>query len=118
LEALKLPGLTFIKGTAPDASKKPAAGVQIEVTDWSAWQPTDLSFYMMRLACKWSSANPFAKAPADKISLFNKLVGSDAWWTALSRDGAKVDVEGFLADWHKRTRVFQQQSRRYWLYAE
>jgi len=33
------------------------------------------------------------QSPADKISLFNKLVGSDAWWTALSRDGAKVDVE-------------------------
>jgi uncharacterized protein YbbC (DUF1343 family) len=118
LGALKLPGLAFIKATAPDANKKPAAGVQIEVTDWAAWQPTDLSFHMMRLACKWSGTNPFARAPADKISMFNKLVGSDAWWTALSHDGAKVDVEGFLADWHQRGRVFQQQSRRYWLYPE
>jgi uncharacterized protein YbbC (DUF1343 family) len=118
LGALKLPGLAFVKGIAPDGNRKPTTGVQIEVTDWSAWQPTDLSFHMMRLACKWSGTNPFAKAPPDKISTFNKLVGSAAWWTALSRDGAKVDVEKFLADWHQGARIFQQQSRRYWLYAE
>ncbi len=118
LDALKLPGLVFHKATVLDANKKPSAGVQAEVTNWAAWQPTDLSFYMMRLSCKWSGANPFAKAPAEKVALFRKLVGSDDWWNALSHDGAKVNVEGFLANWRQRAQIYQQQARRYWLYPE
>jgi uncharacterized protein YbbC (DUF1343 family) len=118
LETLRLPGLAFTKSTTPDAANKPASGVSITVTDWSAWQPTDLSFQMMRLACKWSPRNPFATAPAEKIELFNKLVGSQAWWNALSRDGARVDVQGFLANWRRRAEVYQSEVRRYWLYPE
>jgi uncharacterized protein YbbC (DUF1343 family) len=118
LAALKLPGLVFIKAAPKDAGKKPAAEVQIEVGNWAAWQPTDLSFHMMRLACKWNIRNPFAAAPADKISMFNKLVGSEAWWTSLSHDGARVNVEQFLTDWRQQAQLFQQQSRRYWLYPE
>jgi uncharacterized protein YbbC (DUF1343 family) len=118
LEAFRLPGLAFAKVTAADASGKPVMGVYVEVTDWDAWRPADLSFYLMRLACRWSSSNPFANASSEKVSLFNKLVGSHAWWTALRRDGARVDVEGFLADWHQRALVYQQQVRRYWLYPE
>jgi uncharacterized protein YbbC (DUF1343 family) len=118
LEALRLPGLAYAKVTAADASGKPVMGVYVEVTDWDAWRPADLSFCLMRLACKWSPSNPFANAPADRISLFNKLVGSHAWWSALRRDGARVDVEGFLADWRQRALVYQQQVRRYWLYPE
>lgn len=118
LASLRLPGLAFVKTSGPDSAKKAATGVQIEVTDWSAWHPTDLSFHMMRLSCRWSGSNPFAAAPADKASLFLKLVGSRDWWNALRRDGARVDVEGFLADWHRRAEVFRQQSKRYWLYPE
>jgi uncharacterized protein YbbC (DUF1343 family) len=118
LDALKLPGLAFRKATMLDANKKPAAGVQVEVTNWAVWRPTDLSFYMMRLSCKWSGTNPFAKASAEKVSLFRKLVGSDDWWNALNHDGARVNVEGFLAIWHQRAQIYQQQARRYWLYPE
>jgi uncharacterized protein YbbC (DUF1343 family) len=118
LEALRLPGLKYSRVSAPDANGKPSTGVYIEVTDWDAWQPADLSFHLMRLACKWNPTNPFAHVPADKASLFRKLVGSDAWWNALKRDGARVDVEGFLTDWRKRAQFYQQQSRRYWLYPE
>ena len=118
LDALKLPGLAFRKATLLDANKRPSAGVQAEVTNWAAWQPTDLSFYMMRLSCKWSGTNPFAKASAEKASLFRKLAGSDDWWDALVRDGARVNVEGFLADWRQHAQIYQQQVRRYWLYPE
>jgi hypothetical protein len=100
------------------AGRKPSTEVQIEVANWAAWQPTDLSFYMMRLACRWNAQNPFATAPADKISMFNKLTGSETWYASLSHDGARVNVEGFLADWRQQARVFQQQSRRFWLYPE
>jgi uncharacterized protein YbbC (DUF1343 family) len=118
LKALRLPGLNFTEVSAPDANGKPATGVYIEVTDWDAWRPADLSFNLMRLACKWSPANPFASAPADKVSLFKKLLGSGAWWNALRREGARADVDGFLADWRRRGVFYRQQSRRYWLYPE
>jgi len=118
LRALRLPGLSFVRVSAPDAAGKPVTGVYIEVTDWDAWHPTELSFHLMRLACQWSPTNPFASATPDKVSLFKKLVGSGAWWTAIRRDGARVDVNGFLADWRTRALVYQQQSRRYWLYPE
>jgi uncharacterized protein YbbC (DUF1343 family) len=118
LEALRLPGVAFAKAAAPEAAGKPACEVSITVTDWAAWRPTDLSFQMMRLACKWNNRNPFASAPANKIAMFNKLVGSQAWWNALSSDGSRVDVKGFLADWHRRAEAYQSDVRRYWLYPE
>jgi len=118
LEALHLPGLAYARVAATDAAGKPVTGVYVEVTDYDAWRPADLSFQLMRLACKWSPMNPFVTAPADKAAMFNKLVGSHAWWNALRRDGPKVDVEGFLAEWREHAAVYQQQSRRYWLYPE
>lgn len=118
LDALRLPGLVFRKVAGKGPRWKPASEVQIEVSNWSAWQPTDLSFQMMRLACKWNRRNPFATAPADKIAMFNKLVGSEAWWMAISREGARVDINRFLAEWRRNAHVFQEQSRRYWLYPE
>jgi uncharacterized protein YbbC (DUF1343 family) len=118
LDALKLPGLAFTKVAGKGVKRTPATEVQIDVTNWAVWQPTDLSFQMMRLACKWNVRNPFASAPADKIAMFKKLVGSEGWWNAISHDGARVNVEGFLEDWREEAKVFQQQSRRYWLYPE
>jgi uncharacterized protein YbbC (DUF1343 family) len=118
LAALKLPGLRFTKVSAPDPNTKPATGIYIEVSDWDAWRPADLSFQLMRLACKWNPPNPFASAPAEKAAIFQKLVGSSAWWNSLRRDGAKVDVEGFLTEWRQRAQIYRQQIRRYWLYSE
>jgi len=116
LEALHLPGLAFRKVSAPNKNGQPAVGIYIEVTDWDDWHPTELSFHLMRLACKWSPTNPFVHASAEKVSMFNKLVGSTEWWTALKRDGAKVNVEGFLQQWRDHDEIYQQQSRKYWLY--
>jgi uncharacterized protein YbbC (DUF1343 family) len=118
LESLRLPGLAFVRVTRPGNNGKPLTGVRVDVDDWEKWRPTELSFHLMRLACKWNPPNPFATAPEDKISMFKKLVGSEAWWTALSHEGANVNLESFLADWRQRARVFQQQARRYWLYPE
>ncbi len=118
LNALRLPGLRFIKVAASGANGKPTTAVYAEVTDWAAWRPTDLSFYLMRLACQWSARNPFATVPAEKADLFAKLVGSQAWWSAIRREGARVNVDAYLAEWHRRAEIYQQQSRRYWLYPE
>jgi uncharacterized protein YbbC (DUF1343 family) len=117
LNALKLPGLKFRKVAGVDEKGQPATGVYVEVSDWDDWNPTDLNFYLMRLACRYSPPNPFAKlkgTPQERT--FNIHVGSKAWWDALARDGAKVDVEGFIRDWREKAKVYQQQTRKYWLY--
>ena len=118
LAPLNLPGLTFSLVSAPDLTGKPVRGVYVEVANWNEWRPTELSFHLMRLACRYDPPNPFARLSPDKVRTFNIHVGSNEWWNALKRDGAKVDVEGFLAQWRQRGQIYEQQSRRYWLYSD
>jgi uncharacterized protein YbbC (DUF1343 family) len=118
LAALHLPGLQFRRVSVPGKNGKPASGIYIEVVDWDAWHPTELSFYLMRLACRLEPRNPFAAAPLADARLFLCHMGSTAFFNALKRDGAKVDVESFLAEWRRRAQIYQQQIRRYWLYPE
>lgn len=116
LNALRLPGLAFAMRQTTNARGQPLTGVFVDVRDWNAWHPTDLNFHMMRLACAASRRNPFAQASPDEAELYNKHVGSTAWWNALRRQGASVDVERFIQAWDEQARAFQQRSRRYWLY--
>ncbi|HXA14752.1 MAG TPA: DUF1343 domain-containing protein [Opitutaceae bacterium] len=113
LNALHLPGLDFRLVSAPDKNGKPTTGVYAEVTDWNDWQPTELNFYLMRMACKLGPRNPFLTGDA---SGFLHHMGSTAFLEALRRDGAKVNLEAFLADWRAHDAIYQEQSRRYWLY--
>ena len=116
LDALHIPGLTFRKITVTGKNSRPAYGVYVEVTDWTAWHPTELSFQLMRLTCKLTASNPFAKANAVQSRSFNIHTGSTEWWNALRRDGARVDVEGFLRLWQQRDEAYQNQTRPFWLY--
>lgn len=116
LNALHLPGLDFRIVSVPGKNGKPVTGVYVEVTDWEAWHPTELSFYMMKLACQLEPRNPFATASAAEAQGFLRHMGSTAFFEALRRDGAKVNVGAFLADWRARDKIYQEQSRRYWLY--
>lgn len=118
LEALRLPGLSYVTVSAPGANGRPVNGVYVQVRDWAAWRPTELSFCMMRLACRWNARNPFATAPAKKFQLYEKLVGSRAWCDAIRREGGRINVGAFLAEWRRQDRIYQQESRRYWLYPE
>lgn len=118
LLALHLPGLQFHRVAVPAKNGKPTTGIYIEVIDWEAWHPTELSFYLMKLACKLEPRNPFSAASAADARGFLSHMGSTAFFNALRRDGARVDVESFLADWRRRDAIYQQQARRYWLYPE
>ena len=72
---------------------------------------------MMQMAAAASPhKNPYAAATQDEAELFNKHFGSNALWTALKRDGARVDVKRIFADWEKQAQEFQQRSRKYWMY--
>jgi len=116
LTALRLPGLRFQQATMADGQGRPTGGVLVRVANWAAWNPTELSFHLMRLACRYRSPNPFLSVSALEASKFNKHVGSMAWWNALRRDGARVDVERFQREWRAQAKRYQEQTRKYWLY--
>ncbi len=116
LEQYKIPGIKLVKANGVGRDSKVIGGVYVEIADWDAWRPTELSFYMMKTAAKWNLLNPFQTAPADRQSMFCKLTGSSAWWRALTTQGARVDVGSFIANWQQRARTYQQHSRKYWLY--
>ncbi|MCC6415906.1 MAG: DUF1343 domain-containing protein [Opitutaceae bacterium] len=116
LRALNLPGLNYRRISVPDRNGKPVTGLYVEVADWQDWIPTELNFHLMRLACKYEAANPFAAANSADARRFLIHMGSTDFFNALKRDGARTDVEAFLADWRAKAKVYQQQTRKYWLY--
>ena len=117
LRALNLPGLQFRRVSAPNPrTGKPATGLYIEISDFDDWHPTELSIHLMRLACKLEPKNPFAAATAKESSFFLRLMGSEEFFNALKRDGAKTDVNAFLKKWAAEGAIYQKQTQRYWLY--
>lgn len=116
LAALPVSGLAFRRIDAVNRKGQPTQGLYVEVTDWEAWNPTELSFHLMRLACRINPTNPFAAASSAKEREFLIHVGSEEFFRALQRDGAAVPVEAFVERWRRQAAIYQQQSRRYWLY--
>ena len=116
LDALNLPGLSFRIKTTRNSKGKTVSGVYPMITDWKRWQPTALAFHMMRLSAKWETPQPFGAAPGSQATLFNKHVGSTAWWSELSVKGARADVQRFLRRWKAGAVQFSRSSRRFFLY--
>ncbi len=116
LEAFKIPGIRFVKRETRNAAGKPLVGVFVEVVDWNAWRPTELSFYMHKLAEKWSPTKLFASLTHAQQRTFQIHVGSTAWYDALSKEGMRVDVPAFVKNWSDRAATYQLHSKRYWLY--
>ena len=109
-----IPGLRFHVKNTRSAAGAPVRGVYVEVTDWAALRPTELSFHMMRLSAAWAPQNPFPRS--DNPDLFNKHVGSTAWWREITRRGADARVDAFVREWTREARQFRQTHRRFWLY--
>ena len=116
MEACNIPGIRFVKRPATTADGKPVVGVYVEVTNWDAWHPTELSFYMHKQAAKWSPLNPFAALTTEEQRTFKIHVGSTAWFSALRSEGSKVNVATFLENWAVRAKIYQDETRRFWLY--
>ena len=116
LRALNLPGLSYRRISVPNRKGKPVTGLYIEVSDYQDWRPTELNFHLMRLACKYEPRNPFAAATDTQVRSFLIHAGSTEFFEAIKRDGARVNVEAFIADWSAKAKVYQQQTRKYWLY--
>ncbi|WP_438480177.1 DUF1343 domain-containing protein [Oleiharenicola lentus] len=115
LEAYKIPGVNFVKRPVKDSAGSIVTYVVVEVSDWAKWNPTELSFYMQKQAAIWS-LNPFATLKGADIRTFNVHVGSTAWFNALRREGARIDVPLFVNNWKARSLAYQAQTKRYWMY--
>jgi len=115
LRALKIPGLSFRRISVPSKEGKPMTGVFVEITDWDDWNPTELSFYLMQLACRVEPRNPFAVSDTTAGG-FLRHMGSESFFRVLQRDGAKTDIAGYMAECRKNALVYQEASKRYWLY--
>ena len=111
-----IPGLGFKVVNYKDKNGIIKSGVYTVVTDWSVVRPTELSFYMMQLSALWSDENPFKSTSSDERILFNKHVGSNAWWGAISNRGSDIRVARFIEQWEEKAKEFQQWSTKYWLY--
>lgn len=116
LQRLRLPGLSYRIVQVKDAQGRGIDRVYVDVTDWETWNPTELSFWLQRLACEYSGGNPFARLGQSEMQLFNKHVGSTEWWEEVSRKGRSAEVERWLQVWRKRAESFREASRRFWLY--
>jgi uncharacterized protein YbbC (DUF1343 family) len=118
LRALKVPGVQFrrVEGP-PQKNGRPGTGLYIEITDYDEWEPTDLNFWLMKLGAKFARSNPFTKlAKTSKEREFLIHVGSRAFYNDLVAKGEHIDIEGWLRMWREQARVYQEQSKSFWLY--
>lgn len=118
LRALRLPGLEFRDISVRDPrSGRLGSGLYIEVTDWDEWVPTELSFYLMKLACELEPTNPYAHPPSESDVLrYLHEMGSVGFYRDLAAHGARTDVAAYLRYWWRQDRAFAERSRRFWLY--
>ena len=120
LKALNIPGLGFRKvALSDDKGARKGVGIYVDVVDWDAWRPTELSFYLMRLACHYVPVgvkNPFAAAKPEAARGFNIHTGSLWWWNTLVRDGSRTDIVPFIRAWQREAQKFRQASKPFWLY--
>jgi len=117
LASFRIPGLAFRRVSVLNAKTGlPGTALFIEISDWDEWRPTELNFYLMKLACKLQPRNPFASLTPAETAHFIKLTGSPAFLADIAAHGSRVDVDAYIRDWQLRSAVFQEQSRRFWLY--
>lgn len=115
LEAKRIPGLRYRIVQTQSAAGAPLSGVYVSVVDWNRVRPTELSFHMMQLSAAWSTTgNPFTQA--SNSALFNKHVGSTAWWNEITRRGAQARVSQFVDQWTQEAGEFQARAKRFWIY--
>jgi uncharacterized protein YbbC (DUF1343 family) len=117
LRALKLPGIQFRPvSVAGDKAGETRTGLYIEIIDYDAWEPTALNFQLMKLACKLEPKNPFARLSDQTRRWFLVHVGSEELLTELARKGKAADIDGLMRKWRDQARIYQEQSRKFWLY--
>jgi uncharacterized protein YbbC (DUF1343 family) len=117
LRALPLPGVQLRRVSVPNVrTGQPAIGLYAEINEFDEWQPCDLNFWLMKIACKLEPKNPFANATDAKRREFKIHVGSTALFNELATKGARIDMDAWLRAWNAQAKIYQEQSKKYWIY--
>ncbi len=117
LENLPIKGHDFKIVKTSHKNGNPINGVYVGVINWAELRPTALSFYMMQISIKLDPSNPFLET--QRSELFNKHVGSNAWWHALTQSkGSKKgpNVAYFLKKWDRENAKFKKMVQPYLIY--
>ena len=109
---LFIPGLTAIPRRIENHG-----GAYLSIANWDSLRPCEISFWMMRQACVWNAKNPFATLSENERALFIKHVGSETFFNALRRDGAKTNIAAWCRMWTERAETFRARMKKHYLYA-
>ena len=88
-------------------------GVQIHITDYKTVNLTEIQFYFLEIAHKLNSEIDLFERHKDRISMFNKVCGSDSVVNLISKNYKYSDVKAF---WEKDIESFRELSKKYYLY--
>ena len=90
------------------------SGVYIGINDWNRLNPTEISFHMMQMTTKLETPNPFKTTK--RSDLFNKHVGSTAWWHELSTREKSPRIYRFLKLWKIEHQIYKKKIENHLLY--
>ncbi len=117
LDRFRIRGVSFTPTTATSSDgKRNVRGLYVTITNWNALRPTELSLYLMKLACTLNGGNVFRYAERNQASLFNKHTGSRDFWIELVRKGAFTDANWFVRKWSADNETFKRLSSQFYLY--
>lgn len=118
LNTLYLPGLLFrpIYATPFYGSLKgrEIGGVQIYITDFNAARLSEIQFYVMQVLHEMIPGfDPFAKAAASRLQMFDKVTGSENVRKAFSQ---RYRFEDISSIWYGFAGEFRKLAEKYYLY--
>lgn len=118
LNTLYLPGVLFrpIYATPFYGSLKgrEIGGVQIYITDFNAARLSEIQFYVMQVLHEMIPGfNPFEKAAASRLRMFDKVTGSEEVRKAFSRRYRFEDISSL---WYGFAGEFRKLAEKYYLY--
>lgn len=118
LNTLYLPGVLFrpIYATPFYGSLKgrEIGGVQIYITDFNAARLSEIQFYVMQVLHEMIPGfDPFAKAAASRLRMFDKVTGTEEVRTAFSR---RYRFEDISSIWYGFAAEFRKLAEKYYLY--
>lgn len=115
LDSFQIPGVE-LRSISVMKNGKEQRALYVYITDWQKCRPTEISFYMMKVAAAWSKTNPFSKAKQNEKELFNKHTGSQTWFDTLCTKGGSVHIPSFIEKWDRDAKNFQKFTQAYWIY--
>jgi len=118
LNGLALPGVSFrpIHFTPYYSTGKGTIlhGVQVHLTDYAKANLSLIQFYVMQECHRlWPDKNPFEMCDPSRLSMFDKVCGSDVIRNSFVKNFAVTDIQNL---WMQEIPAFREKVKRYLLY--